>query len=492
MMLVLIFGLVTSPYIGLAAKVVIDPGHGGSDPGAIGINGLYEKTVNTEIADRLKSMLLQKGYQVVMTRDRDQSMTLAQRVEAAKAADADLFVSIHSNSHPSASIRGTMILYHDKQYPNKSYPASVEMKNLTPESRKLAQYVLGAMLEKVPNVNRGLVPSSAYVVRMGNIPSILVETAFLSNELDAQMLGSSAIRQKYAEGIANGIVRYLPPTFSDIGKHWAKDSIVRLHDLGIAEGSDGKFYPNNKLTRAELVAFVDKAFKLEGEVIPATAESGSTAGPVDGESVEPVDGGNTEPVDGGNMEPVDDSNAESVDDNGVIPAEGGGAEPLEDEAAPETVIPSEDGAAKPAGEVPSSETRQTPVFADLPSTHWSYSSMSAAIDKGLIKGYPDGTVRPNQPVTRAEVAAVFSRLEGLEQAETPIDEITASFKDVPKSYWAYPAIMRLNGQGIVHGISTGIYGPDQYVTRAQMAAMLDRQIAFAKTESLTETSNTHS
>ncbi|WP_199618533.1 N-acetylmuramoyl-L-alanine amidase [Paenibacillus alkalitolerans] len=411
--LLLIAGLVSSPYIGFAAKIVIDPGHGGTDPGAVGVNGLYEKTVNDEVAYRLKDVLLEKGYEVVMTRETDKSMTLQSRVEIANSSDADLFVSVHANSHPSSSIRGTMVLYHDERYPNPNYPASEEMTKLTPESRKLAQSVLSSMLETVPNVNRGLVPSSAYVVRMGSIPSILVELAFLSNAQDAQMLASPGIRSKYAEGIAAGIIRYLPPVFRDIGKHWAKDSIIRLHNEGIAQGSNGSFYPNNELTRAELVAFVDKAFGLKEEVVTASADAQVS---VNGDTV-------TEDVYGDNTD----------------------TEP------------------PPA------------VFADLPNNHWSYASMVAAIENGVIRGYPDGTVRPDQPVTRAEVAAVFSRLSEDDAVISQVSKNSA-FRDVAADYWAHSAIMRLSSQGIVQGIAAGVYGPDRFVTRAQMATMIDRKL----------------
>lgn len=423
MFLTLIVGLVSSPYIGLAAKVVIDPGHGGSDPGAIGVNGLYEKTVTTEVANDLRDILLQKGYQVTMTRSKDGTLTLQQRVEIAKSSGADLFVSIHANAIPTSSVKGTMVLYHDERYPNPEYPASEEMKRLTPESRLLAQSVLDGILEKVPNVNRGLVPSSAYVVRMGNIPSILVETAFLTNHEDAKLLASSETRHKYAQGIAEGIMRYLPPIFSDIGRHWAKESIIRLNEQGIAQGSNGRFYPNKQLTRAELVSFIDKAFGFEKDVLPATVEGEAGA-------------------------PESQAEAENV-------------------TVTEEVY----------GESPGTDTEiPAPAFSDLSETHWSYGSMIDAIDTGIIRGYPDGTVRPNEPVSRAEVAAVLSRVSEQPEAETSLD---AAFRDVTQDDWAYTAIMQLANEGVINGVEEGLFAPKRAVTRAEMATMLDRKLALA-------------
>jgi len=403
--------LFASPYIGQAAKVVVDPGHGGSDPGAVGINGIYEKSVNNEIAYRLRDILIEKGYEVVMTRDADRNLSLQERVNIARNADADLFVSVHANAHPSSDIRGTMVLYHDAAKPNPDYPASDEMKALSPESKHLAQLILSSVLEQVPNTNRGLLQSSAYVVRMGNVPSVLVETAFLSNAQDAKMLASSAVREKYAIGIANGIVKYLPPTFSDIATHWAKESIIRLNEQGIANGNDGKFHPDRPLTRAELVAFAERAFGFGG------AKSDVTL-----------------------------------------------AEHDEDGTVTEDVYESDDASGEPDA---------TPTFADLPAAHWSYGTMSQAVKSGILRGYPDGTIRPDAPVSRAEVAVVLDRLIGTTlTGGSP----TPSYADVTSKNWAYTSIMRLSGLGIVRGVADRLYGPERNVTRAEMATMVDRQL----------------
>lgn len=418
--LILAAGLLAYPYIGQAAKVVIDPGHGGSDPGAVGINGLYEKHVNNEVSYRLKDILKEHGYEVVLTRDTDKGMSLQDRVEFARAADADLFVSVHANAHPSKTARGTMVLYHDAANPNPSYPASEEMKALSPHSKLLAQLILSSVLEQVPNTNLGLLQSSAYVVRMGNVPSVLVETAFLSNAQDAKMLASSAVREKYAVGIANGILKYLPPVFRDIGTHWAKDSILRLNEQGIANGDDGKFFPDRALTRAELMAFAARAFGFGGTKSDVSlAESAS-----DAQSV------------------TKDVYEAGTDDIPVI------AEPAEEPAA---------------------------AFKDLPQAHWSYEVMRDAVKSGVLRGYPDGTVRPDAPVTRAEVAVVLDRLIGTTLTAGSPD---GAFADVDRDgwAWAYVSIMRLNGSGIVRGVAEGKYGPDRNVTRAEIATMVDRQL----------------
>ncbi len=100
-----------------------------------------------------------------------------------------------------------MVLYYDDAYPQASYPASAEMRALTSESRELARKVLDSFVATVGGEDRGLVPSAVYVVRSGNIPSVLVETAFLSNSADAALLANDSARLTMAEGIAKGIER---------------------------------------------------------------------------------------------------------------------------------------------------------------------------------------------------------------------------------------------------------------------------------------------
>ena len=96
------------------------------------------------------------------------------------------------------------------------------MTKLTPYSKDLAQHVQDALLAQSGTKDLGLTPSAVYVARMGTIPSILVETAFLTNKSDAALLASDAMRSKMAIGIANGISAYEPPLFTDVLVHWSR------------------------------------------------------------------------------------------------------------------------------------------------------------------------------------------------------------------------------------------------------------------------------
>lgn len=169
--------------------IVIDAGHGGSDPGATG-NNLREADVVLQIAKKLQSLLAQAGYNVVMTRTDDSYVGLYDRPALANQLKADVFVSIHANSFSNPSAKGTEILYFN--------------------NKKLAQVVHDELMKQVDTVDRGLVERPKLVVlNSTNMPSILVETAFISNPDDAKKLASDDYQLKFAQGIYNGIVKFL-------------------------------------------------------------------------------------------------------------------------------------------------------------------------------------------------------------------------------------------------------------------------------------------
>ena len=185
----------------LTGKVIcLDPGHGGSDPGAIGPTGTLEKDNTLAIALLLREMLEKNGATVIMTRDSDinvassessSSEELTNRVDIANQADADLFISIHNDSFSSKTAVGsTTFHYGDK--------ASV----------KLATFVQSCLTETLATRNRGARFASFYVLRYTKMPSILVEVAFISNPVEEMLLSSVDGREHAAESICDGIMKY--------------------------------------------------------------------------------------------------------------------------------------------------------------------------------------------------------------------------------------------------------------------------------------------
>ncbi len=183
-------------------KVVIDPGHGGSDPGAIGYNedgtiALQEKDVTLPIANMVYKILRENGVKAYYTRNTDVYVTLSDRVEFANNIDASLFVSIHCNAFTSDDVNGTLVMHHTTK-DTKEYGVS---------GKDLANNILKYLPDALGTQDSGRTDGSAmYVIRKANMPSVIVETAFISNEDDREKLADKKLQEKAAEAIAKGII----------------------------------------------------------------------------------------------------------------------------------------------------------------------------------------------------------------------------------------------------------------------------------------------
>jgi N-acetylmuramoyl-L-alanine amidase len=171
--------------------VIIDPGHGGSDAGAVGVGGLREKDVVFSISQQVAQILQQNGVQAVMTRLDDRTVELEPRVDMANRMNATLFVSIHANAATNAAASGIETFYYSS-------------------GARLAQYVQNSVMASFSQLpNRGVKQARFYVLRNTSMPSVLVETGFVTNNYDAYMLGDPAQRSRMAQAIAQGILQYL-------------------------------------------------------------------------------------------------------------------------------------------------------------------------------------------------------------------------------------------------------------------------------------------
>jgi N-acetylmuramoyl-L-alanine amidase len=194
---------------GLTGKtIVLDPGHaviqpgGWLDPGALGFKTkLKEKDVNLPIALKLKSLLEAAGAKVVLTHTGSTELSLAQRAEIANNLQADIFVSIHANSSVKAGISGHSTYFY-APYNNEVLFAQRY------ERQKLATLVQKEMVKMGGRKDIGVLEANFAVLRETRVPSILVETAFLSDPTEETLLAQDWYRQKLAEGIFNGIKAY--------------------------------------------------------------------------------------------------------------------------------------------------------------------------------------------------------------------------------------------------------------------------------------------
>lgn len=181
-------------------KVAVDPGHGGNEDfgSSRPSENQYEKHANLAIALFLKAELESRGYDVYMIRETDEAVENKQRPIMAKENGADIFVSIHLNSldEDSDATRGAETLYSDL---------------LNAESAVLAQYVIDELTQVIDTRNRGIKLRNGLVVLNSNeLPACIVECGFMSSATERAKLFDAEYQKKIAEGIANGIEKFLP------------------------------------------------------------------------------------------------------------------------------------------------------------------------------------------------------------------------------------------------------------------------------------------
>lgn len=214
-------------------KIVIDAGHGGKDPGAIGRGGVKEKKIVLDISKRLKTILKRRGIKVGMTREKDEFVSLSERTEIASRTNADLFISVHANSSPVRSVHGVEVFSlkdlefieeDEAQRRRNRYLMfkNLSIKNSIPDVKeivsdmlrshkmagveKLAARIAKQTAKRIKTKNRGVKLSHFYVIRNTLIPAVLVEVGFLTNPKEAKLLQTSAYRQKVALGLAESIL----------------------------------------------------------------------------------------------------------------------------------------------------------------------------------------------------------------------------------------------------------------------------------------------
>ena len=218
------------PLAGL--KIVLDPGHGGSDLGAMH-HGQREAAVNLAIAQVLRPRLEQLGASVLLTRDDDGSVLpphalerdeLQARADIANRAGADLFVSIHADASEDPRLAGALTFFG----PERGYPIIAgRSPRLVAQSRLFARAMQRELVAASGQINLGIQSAPFWTIGAAQTPAVLVEVGFLTNAGDARRLAQAAFRQRIAEGIARGIVAYVQ----------SADDAIFVSDLTIPDGS---------------------------------------------------------------------------------------------------------------------------------------------------------------------------------------------------------------------------------------------------------------
>lgn len=186
--------------------VAIDPGHGGFDPGKVGVSGALEKDINLSISWKVKQQLEKKGIEVIMTRTTDQglyaeedknkkSADMRNRVETIQASGAAVAVSIHQNSFTDTVSKGSQVFY---------YTGSKE-------GQHLANLIQTSIKETLKDDNHRIEKGNTdyYMLRKVTCPIVIVECGFLSNPMEEALLTEEDYQEKMANGISKGIIKYL-------------------------------------------------------------------------------------------------------------------------------------------------------------------------------------------------------------------------------------------------------------------------------------------
>ncbi|HZV46800.1 MAG TPA: N-acetylmuramoyl-L-alanine amidase [Thermodesulfovibrionales bacterium] len=223
-------------------RIVLDPGHGGHDPGAVGPKNLYEKDVVLDIALKLKKVLMEDPFnEVFLTRERDIFIPLEERTAMANKKNADLFVSIHANASPRREAKGIetyLLNWTDDEEAIRvaARENAISLKkmramnrqvdivdviksdlireNKRDESIKLANYIQRSLISNLDSdtkhvLNLGVKQALFYVLFGAKMPSVLVEVSFISNPEEERLLSNDAYRTEIAKGIAKGLNTYL-------------------------------------------------------------------------------------------------------------------------------------------------------------------------------------------------------------------------------------------------------------------------------------------
>ena len=226
--------------------VVIDPGHGGKDPGAVS-NGFYEKIIALNTSLKLGQILQDNGIKVIYTRDRDKFVNLLERANIANKSDAQLFISIHCNSHSSQAYgaetfvlglhanqrnfevakKENSVIFFEDDYesayagfdpnnPESVIGLTLMQEEYLDQSIIAASYIQNGFVNRLNRKNRNIKQAGFIVLKYTYMPSVLIELGFLSNKKEGAYLNSSKGQSEMAEAISNAVINYKNEFFNNL------------------------------------------------------------------------------------------------------------------------------------------------------------------------------------------------------------------------------------------------------------------------------------
>lgn len=178
-------------------EIVLDSGHGGSDPGKVGVNGVKEKDINRQITEKIKERLEEKGISVVLTKEKDEESgkgkteEMQERVKKINEIQPVLTVSIHQNSYPDEEIKGAQIFYYTHSTDSEKAAKIIQesLRNIDPENHREAK-----------------ANDTYYLLKRTKVPVVIVECGFLSNPQEAEKLSGEPYQKQVADAVTEGIL----------------------------------------------------------------------------------------------------------------------------------------------------------------------------------------------------------------------------------------------------------------------------------------------
>ena len=430
-------------------KVFIDPGHGGSDPGALGF-GYRESDINLQVAKKVESKLKANGIDVKMSRNSDEFYSLSERAEMANNYGADIFVSIHQNSATASSANGIETYYNKYRVDDKP----------------LSNDVQEQLINQTGAYNRGVKNAEFTVLVKSKMTASLVECGFISNETEVKNISNSSYQDKLATGISNGIESYLknnvilqPQNPSD---EIISTGTVTAESLNVRSGYGTNYAVIGTLSKSTKIQILET--NNGWYKILFNGGYGYVSGgyiDIDKDIIQP---------------PIGENDVEFSDiSNHWAKAQ------IEDFASNGYVGGYEDNTFKPNNDITRAEfvrivnkyfgftQAEGENFTDVSEGAWYYKDICIGIRAGYINGYQDGTFRPNKSITREEAASIVRNITGL------VENGSSKFNDDSEiGSWAKSAVYALADNKIMSGYKDNTFRPKDKITRAEAVATLSR------------------
>ena len=417
-------------------KVFVDAGHGGKDSGATGF-GKNEAELNLEVAKRVEKKLEEKNIQVKMSRETNEFIELGDRSKLANNYNPDVFVSIHQNSAEAETAHGIETYCHPDK---KMYtPLALEIQN-----NAIAQ--TGAR-------NRDVKYSNLSVLRETNMPSALFESGFISNRAEYNKLVDPSYQDKLATGIANGIEEYL--------KNTVQLGDLPVIDTGVVVNTDSLNVRAGYGTSYSIIGTLPKGAKVE------IVESKNNWYKIKYNCVYGCVSGSYINIDkNGNFTDINGHWAKNQILDFVSKGYVAGYE--DNTFRPENSITRAEFV-RVLNQVFKFEEKEGENFTDVNNSDWYYNDVCIGAKAGYIKGYEDGTFRPNSPITREEASKILATVLNLK------GDGKLGFTDSNKiSDWAKDAVDALSDNGMISGYEDNTFRPNNNITRAESVSLLSR------------------